>query len=147
MISNNLWSRTFQIKKKYRRKQPSRGVLKKRCSENMQQIYRRTPMPKCRYSPVNLLHIFRKPLSKNTSKWLLLYRVFSFTKLGFLRLHNFGKGRFQKHPFTVVLSKSFSEKFHKIYRKIPPAKSPFNKPSGMKPPTLFLKKTPAKVFN
>ena len=28
-------------------KQPSRGVLIKRCSENMQQIYRRTPMPKC----------------------------------------------------------------------------------------------------
>ena len=28
-------------------KQPPRGVLKKRCSENMQQIYRRTPMPKC----------------------------------------------------------------------------------------------------
>ena len=27
-------------------KQPPRGVLKKRCSENMQQIYRRTPMPK-----------------------------------------------------------------------------------------------------
>ena len=26
--------------------QPSRGVLKKSCSENMQQIYRRTPMPK-----------------------------------------------------------------------------------------------------
>ena len=28
-------------------KQPSRGVLRKKCSENMQQIYRRTPMPKC----------------------------------------------------------------------------------------------------
>ena len=28
-------------------KQPSRGVLGKRCSENMQQIYSRTPMPKC----------------------------------------------------------------------------------------------------
>ena len=27
-------------------KQPSRGVLRKRCSENMQQIYSRTPMPK-----------------------------------------------------------------------------------------------------
>ena len=27
--------------------QPSRGVLKERCSENMQQIYRKTPMPKC----------------------------------------------------------------------------------------------------
>ena len=28
-------------------KQPSRGVPRKRCSEYMQQIYRRTPMPKC----------------------------------------------------------------------------------------------------
>ena len=51
------------------------GVLIKRCSENMQQICWRTPMPKCDfnkvqrnfieitlrhgYSPVNLLHIFR----------------------------------------------------------------------------------------
>ena len=25
------------------------GVLEKRCFENMQQIYRRTPMPKCDY--------------------------------------------------------------------------------------------------
>ena len=31
----------------YDQKQPSRGVLLKRCSEKMQQIYRRTPMPKC----------------------------------------------------------------------------------------------------
>ena len=29
-----------------RHKQPSRGVLRKSCSENLQQIYRRTPMPK-----------------------------------------------------------------------------------------------------
>ena len=28
------------------------GVLKKRCSENMQQIYRRTPMLKCDFSKV-----------------------------------------------------------------------------------------------
>ena len=28
-------------------KQPFRDVLRKRCSGNMQQIYRRTPMPKC----------------------------------------------------------------------------------------------------
>ena len=27
-------------------KQPARGDLRKKCSENMQQIYRRTPMPK-----------------------------------------------------------------------------------------------------
>ena len=33
-------------------KQPSRGVLKKRCSENMQQIYIRTPMPNCDFNKV-----------------------------------------------------------------------------------------------
>ena len=33
-------------------KQPFRGVLRKRCSENMQQIYRRTPMPKCDFNKV-----------------------------------------------------------------------------------------------
>ena len=60
-----------------------RGGLQKGCSENMQQIYRRTPMPKCDFnkvakqlrhecSPVNLLHIFRTPFLKNSSGWLLL---------------------------------------------------------------------------
>ena len=34
------------------KKQPSRGVLKKRCSENIQQIYRRTPMSKCDFNKV-----------------------------------------------------------------------------------------------
>ena len=71
-------------------KQPPRGALKKSCSENMQQIYRRTAMPKCDFnkaakqsnfieitlrhgcSPVNLLHIFRTPFPNNTSGRLLL---------------------------------------------------------------------------
>ena len=35
-------------------KQPLRGVFKKRCSENMQQIYRRTFMPKCDFNKVAL---------------------------------------------------------------------------------------------
>ena len=35
-------------------KHSSRGVLEKRCSENMQQIYRRTPMPKCDFKKVDL---------------------------------------------------------------------------------------------
>ena len=34
------------------KKQPSRGVLIKRCSENMQQICRRTPIPKCDFNKV-----------------------------------------------------------------------------------------------
>ena len=35
-------------------KQPPRCVLNKRCSGNMQQIYRRTPMPKCDFNKVAL---------------------------------------------------------------------------------------------
>ena len=54
-------------------KQPPRGVLWKRCSENMQQIYRRTIMYVC--SPVNLLHIFKTPFPMNTSGRLLLVVV------------------------------------------------------------------------
>ena len=37
-------------------KQPSRGVLKERCSEKMQQIYRRAPMPKCDFNKVAKIH-------------------------------------------------------------------------------------------
>ena len=33
-------------------KQPSRGVPKKEFSENMQQIYRKTPMSKCDFNKV-----------------------------------------------------------------------------------------------
>ena len=69
-------------------KQPSRGVFRKSYFENMQQMYRRTPMPKydfnlslCNFiettlrhrcSPVYLLHIFRTPFPKNTCGRLLL---------------------------------------------------------------------------
>ena len=69
----------WSIRKTYfYQKQPPRVVLKKSCSENMQQIYRRTPMPKCDFnkiafafrhgcSPVNLQHIFRTTFLRNTS--------------------------------------------------------------------------------
>ena len=61
-------------------KQPPRGVPRKKCSESMQQIYRRPPMLRCDFnkvakhgwSPVNLLHIFRTPFPRTTSGWLLL---------------------------------------------------------------------------
>ena len=35
-------------------KQPSRGVLRERCSENMPQTYKRTPIPKCDFNKVAL---------------------------------------------------------------------------------------------
>ena len=66
----------------------SLGVLIKRCYENMQQIYRRTPIPKFNFNKVvsnfiettlyhecfhvNLLHIFRTPFPENKSEGLLL---------------------------------------------------------------------------
>ena len=40
---DKVWSSILQ-------RQPSRGVPSKICSENMQQIYRRTPMPKCDFN-------------------------------------------------------------------------------------------------
>ena len=48
-------------------KQPFRRVLKKKCSKTRQQIYRRTPTPKCNFSLVNLLHIIKTPFHTNTS--------------------------------------------------------------------------------
>ena len=38
----------------FKKKQPSRYVLRKRCSENMQQIYRSKPKPKCDFNKVSL---------------------------------------------------------------------------------------------
>ena len=81
-----------------KQKQSLRDVPRKRYSENMQQIYRETPMPKCDFnkvalqiysnfieialrhgcSSVNALHIFRTPFLKNSSGWLLLNKYFSF---------------------------------------------------------------------
>ena len=68
--------------------QPSRGVLRKRCSENIQQIYRRTPirslisMKMQNYfieitlrhwcSSVNFLYNFRISFPENTTAQLLL---------------------------------------------------------------------------
>ena len=43
---------TIVVKVTNIQKQPSRGVLRKSCSENMQEIYRRTPMPKCDFNKV-----------------------------------------------------------------------------------------------
>ena len=73
MIANPLYV------KRMLQKQSSRGVLRKKCLENMLQIYRRTISKQIfwitlwhRFSPVNLLHIFRTPFPKNTSGRLLL---------------------------------------------------------------------------
>ena len=59
-------------------KQPFKGVLRKRCSEIMQQICRRTPMPKRDFNEVaKKMHTFRTPLPKNTSGGLFLKLTFN----------------------------------------------------------------------
>ena len=84
---NTGWTSCKNLRTKLQ-KQPSRGVLRKRCSENMQQIYSKhqgrsaisVKLP-CNFieitllhgcSPVNLLHVLRAPFLKNTSRRLLL---------------------------------------------------------------------------
>ena len=57
--TRNHWTKTkTKIKDLFgsvgiQQKQPYRGVIRKRCSENMQQICRKTPMSKCEF---NKLH-------------------------------------------------------------------------------------------
>ena len=46
-------------------KQPSRSVLRKSYSENMQQIYRRTPIPNCDFNKVTLQLYWN-----HTSSWV-----------------------------------------------------------------------------
>ena len=48
-----------------RQKQPSRAVLRKRCFENMQQIYRRTPM-----SSYNFNKVAKQLYWNRTSTWV-----------------------------------------------------------------------------
>ena len=65
------------------KKQPSRCVLRNRCSENMEQIYRRKPMPKCDFNKLSLRLYWN-----HTSAWVFscksvayLQNTFSWTPL------------------------------------------------------------------
>ena len=55
---------------------------KERCSENMLQICRRRPMPKCDINKVTKQHICRKRFLSNTYGWLLLYFLSYLRKTG-----------------------------------------------------------------
>ena len=89
--ANVSWNQYYRLHQFNREEQPSRCLLRKRCSEIMQQIHMRTPTAKCdsikllcdffkialwhRCSPVNLLHIFRTSSYRNTSAGLLPNRL------------------------------------------------------------------------
>ena len=67
----------LNLRKKQVHKQPSRGVPRKTCSENRQQIYWRTPMPKCHlYAPKCLEHLFLRTLLDSCFYTLSLFRLY-----------------------------------------------------------------------
>ena len=61
--------------------QPPRGVPRNWCSENMQQIYRRTPMPKCDFNKVALQLYWNY-----TSAWLFSCKFLVYFQNTFGRL-------------------------------------------------------------
>ena len=63
-------------------KQPPRGELKKRCSENMQQIYRRTPMSKYDFNKVALQLYWNR-----TSAWVFSCKIAAYFQSTSGRLH------------------------------------------------------------
>ena len=74
--------------------QLSRGVIRKKLSQNMQQFTGEYPFRSenpFRCSPVTFQHIFKIPLYKKTYVWLLLYLVFKilFYFLNFLGIYIF----------------------------------------------------------
>ena len=115
----------------YCQKQPPRGIPRKRCSENMQQIYRRTPMPQCNFNKIakqlywnrtspwvlscKFAAFFRTLFPRNTSGWLL-----SFADVFFENFSNFFPQRRinnpVKHPKCNVLRKAcvLNQVFSKI---------------------------------
>ena len=102
----------------------------KRFSENMQQTYRRTLMPKCGFnrvalqlcnfieialrhgcSPINLLHIFRTPFPRNSSRWLPL-------KVGVTqKLIHIDSIPSRRSRIAEVLWKKLLRKYSKIFWK------------------------------
>ena len=66
-------------------KQPSIGFLRKRCSENMQQIYSRTPMPKCDFNKVT-----QATLLKSHSAWVFSCKFAAYFQNNFFR-NTFGR--------------------------------------------------------
>ena len=58
-------------------KQPSRDALRKSCSKNMQQIYRRTPMGKCDFNKVAMQVNYVNNASQLCKFLNLMYLKFS----------------------------------------------------------------------
>ena len=63
-------------------KQPSKGILRKRCSENMQQIYRRTLMPKCDFNKAAKNFYWNHTLA-----WVFFFKFHAYFQDNFSKNH------------------------------------------------------------
>ena len=63
-------------------KQLFKGVPKKRCSENMQQIHRRTPMPECNFNKVG-----KELYWNHTSAWVFSHKSAAYFQNTFSQEH------------------------------------------------------------
>ena len=90
-------------------KKPFWGVLRERCSENMQQSYRRTAMPKCDFNKV------AKQLCWNcTSAWVFSYKFAAYFQNTFSQEHLWLAASViceSKSTETFLLWKKFLETF------------------------------------
>ena len=107
-------------------KQSPRGVLRKRCFENMQQIYRRAPMPMCDFNkvvkqlphgcfPVNFLYIFRTPFPRNTC-FLTQHFIFQLSKAKYKQTAQVCNSSFRACFLSSVLLTTFKHLKSKTLR-------------------------------
>ena len=84
-----------------KQKQLSRGVLRKRCSENIQQTYKRTPMSKCNFNKVAKATSLKSHFGMD----VLLYICWIFLEHLFLRILLDGcfSLKFLKQTFEVSI--------------------------------------------
>ena len=92
-------------------KQPSRNVLRKRCFENMQQIYRRTPMLKRDFNKVALKRVLKKlnlriKNLQNLAKIISCFRIFTKTYRKTCKVESILK----RQPLSIFSVKHFFNK-------------------------------------
>ena len=128
IITTSLVENTFKSTKVHIiylfQKQPRRGVLRERCSENMQQIYSRTPMPKCYFNKV-ALPLFWIPILA----WVLSCKFVAYFQITFFKEHLRTAAsticilfppqtHLQKMKWSVSIKESFMIKILKLFVNI-----------------------------
>ena len=98
----------FKLRKKcliVMQKQSFSGVLRKMCSENMHQIYRRTPMPTYDFNKVAKLLCWNLPKNTFGESLLVMSSVFLQELMVNLKIHFLGKiWNITLHPFKCALT-------------------------------------------